>query len=207
VPDWSQPPAVSRLFQHADQWFRKGRAAVQEQLPCRQGCSHCCHGTFAVTVLDHIHIQRGMTLLPSATREEIAMRARTQASSMKTAFSRLTRSIYVDDWTDDELDHLVTRFSHLPCPALDEQGSCLIYTHRPMTCRMMGLPIEREGLVEGACDVQTSVPLIRIPDIVRREETELAKEEAELIAEWQTSTDQIGEELLLPYGFIDEPVA
>jgi hypothetical protein len=72
---------------------------------------------------------------------------------------------------------------------------------------MMGLPVEREGLVEGACDVQTSVPLIRISDIVRREETELAKKEAALIAEWQTNADQTGEELLLPYGFIDEPVA
>ena len=55
--------------------------------------------------------------------------------------------------------------------------------------------------------MQTSVPLIRISDIVRREETELAKKEAALIAEWQTNADQTGEELLLPYGFIDEPVA
>jgi Fe-S-cluster containining protein len=145
-----------------------------------------------------------MALLPSVTREGIAARARAQTSLMEIAFPRLTRSVSVDDWTDDELDHLVTCFGDLPCPALDEQGSCLIYAHRPVTCRMMGLPIQRGGLVEGACDVQTSVPLIRIPDIVRREETELAKEEAALIAEWQTGTDKIGEELLLPYGFTDE---
>ena len=207
MPDWPQSPAVARLFQRADQWFQQGRAAVHDQLPCRQGCSHCCHGTFAVTVLDHMHIQRGMALLPPITREEIATRARAQTSSMETAFPRLTRSGYIDDWADEELDHLVTRFSYLPCPALDQNGSCLIYAHRPMTCRMMGLPVEREGLVEGACDVQTSVPLIRISDIARREETELAKKEAALIAEWHTNADQTGEELLLPYGFIDEPVA
>ena len=155
MPDWPQSPAVARLFQRADQWFQQGRAAVHDQLPCRQGCSHCCHGTFAVTVLDHMHIQRGMALLPPVTREEIATRARAQTSSMETAFPRLTRSGYIDDWADEELDHLVTRFSYLPCPALDQNGSCLIYAHRPMTCRMMGLPVEREGLVEGACDVQT----------------------------------------------------
>ena len=63
----------------------------------------------------------------------------------------------------------------------------------------MGLPVESEGLVQGACDVQTSVPVIRISDALR-EEAELAEKEA--ASSPRQRTHRTGEELFLPYGFM-----
>lgn len=40
-----------------------------------------------------------------------------------------------------------------PCPALDpENGTCDLYEHRPMTCRVFGPPIRSEGGL-GVCEL------------------------------------------------------
>ena len=44
----------------------------------------------------------------------------------------------------DEKAAFFERAEHVPCPALDGSGSCLIYAHRPIVCRTFGLPL-REG--------------------------------------------------------------
>jgi hypothetical protein len=36
-----------------------------------------------------------------------------------------------------------------------------VYEFRPITCRTMGVPVESDGMVHGACNVQTAVPIIR----------------------------------------------
>lgn len=200
-------PDIHRLFRRAEQWFEEGRVALHEQIPCREGCTQCCHGVFAVTALDRIHMQQGLRLLPSATRDMIEEKAQAQASLIQKSFPRLMHLSCIDTLPDDEIDQLVAHFDQLPCPALDDRGSCLIYRHRPVTCRMMGLPVEHDGLVEGACDVQTSVPLVRLSDIARQRENDIAKEEAILLSECKTTTAETGEEFLLPYAFLGTPVA
>ena len=104
-------------------------------------------------------------------------------------------------------DDLVNQFSDLPCPALSSNGRCLVYAYRPLTCRMMGLPVESHGLVHGACEVQTFVPVIRLSEALRQEEDRLAETEAGLIDKQRQITSNDGEEVLLPYGFLSPSVA
>src|SRR5437016_5233709 len=145
--------ARRRLFQHAEGWFQRGQAALLESLPCRQGCTRCCHGPFAITLLDQLELQQGLKTLHPHIFDEIRARAQSQVATIEAAYPRLHESPYLDEWKESELDDLVTRFSDLPCPALSSDGRCLVYAFRPLTCRMMGLPIESDGLVHGACEV------------------------------------------------------
>lgn len=72
----------------------------------------------------------------------------------------------------------------------------------------MGIPVDEDGLVRGACEVQTSVPLIRLTPSFRREEHRLAELEATLLSVRKVESDapsQQGEEVMLPYGFLDQP--
>lgn len=64
----------------------------------------------------------------------------------------------------------------------------------------MGIPTEQEGITQGACEVQVSVPIVRLSLTQRAEEDELAQLEAESLAQYRTTAG--GEEVLLPYGFI-----
>ena len=196
--------ARQRLFRTAEQWFDRGRAALLDAIPCRRGCSRCCIGPFAITILDHHELQHGLAGLPSHQREEIASRASAQIANIEQRFPRLAASPYLDQWTSSDVDALVTAFADVPCPALDEDGSCLVYAHRPLTCRMMGLPTEMEGLAFGACEIQTSVPVVRMPASLHDDEDRIADEEAVQIERERERTNRPGEEMLLPYGFMPD---
>lgn len=82
---------------------------------------------------------------------------------------------------------------------------CSLYAHRPLTCRSMGLPARQGATINGACGVQTFVPIARLSAALEAEEQELAKREAiELTALPEVAAD--GEEILLPYGFLSDSV-
>jgi len=200
------PPAVlpSTLSHKTSRWFERATAALLGQVPCRAGCCRCCIGPFPVTILDRKNIERGLTELSPPRRQAIQQRARTQIASMEAAFPQLTASTFLDSWPDPLIEQLVEQFADLPCPALDSDGRCAIYAFRPLTCRSMGMPSEEAGTVEGACDIQTSLPIIRLSQALRREEEQLAGEEAEQLAALQQEQPTEGEELLLPYAFLPE---
>jgi len=200
------PPSDSRLAIHGEQWFVRARAALLGAVPCRKSCSRCCIGPFAITVLDADAIQRGLLTLPEPIRRDIVGRARLQADEFARAFPRLHEAPFVDEWPDEHMDQLAAQFADRPCPALDDGGACRIYPFRPLACRTMGIPIESNGLVTGACEVQTSVPLIRLSPTLREQEEALAGQEAAALAARCSTDSWRGTELWLASGFIrDRP--
>lgn len=193
-----------RLFANAERWFLRSRAALLDEIPCRVGCSRCCIGPFAITLLDAVELRRGMAELDAGTRRDIQRKAKEQISAIEREFPQLIQSPYLDGWTDDQLDGLADRFADLPCPALASDGICHLYQYRPMTCRTMGLPVDEQGFVQGACEVQTAVPIVRLPRALREQEDRLVEQEATEIALLRRSAQTAGEEMLLPYGLLPE---
>ena len=195
---------ISSIFDRADFWFLRARAALLGRIPCGKGCFHCCIGPFPITRLDTEELHRGIQLLPVAQREKIEENALRQTAAMEAAYPCLADNPILDDWPDSKTDEVIARFADWPCPALQE-GSCAVYEFRPVTCRTMGIPTNTEGMVNGACDVQTSVPVIRLPHSLRVEEDGLADQEARLLDTAKREGSLKGDELLLPYGFLPEP--
>ncbi len=204
--DSSSPPD-RRLFIQSEQWFHRVHAALLGTLPCRQGCSRCCIGPFAITILDVAELQRGLPTLPKQARLDIESRARAQIAAFEPAHPRLKATPFLDDWPDSEVDQLATEFAKFPCPALDANGSCRVYPFRPLACRTMGIPTETNGLVHGACGIQTSTPLIRPSRAVREQEERLAEQEAVEIERLREARPRSGEEVLLAYGFLADRAA
>lgn len=153
-------------------------------------------------MLDRAEIQRGLYRLPQSQRDRIEQRATEQAIAMETRYPRLKNSCVLDEWDDRLIDQLVTDFAEFPCPALQPDSSCGIYESRPITCRTMGIPSNEKGLVQGACEIQSAVPLIQLSRSLREEETTLAEKEALALTRYAQCNGQSGEELLLQYGFL-----
>lgn len=195
-------PDPAPLYLHTDRWFQRATAALLSEVPCRPGCSSCCIGPFPITILDIHMLQQGLDGLPPDRRHRIEQRAIEQTTAMEAAFPRLTHSDLLDQWSDLEIDRLVTTFGHHPCPALETDGRCGLYQHRPLVCRSMGIPIEDRGLAHGACEVQTFIPIVRLPSQFREEEDRLAQEEASSLEALRQATGSTGEEVFLPYGFL-----
>ena len=198
-------PLPLPLFQQAEQWFRRAHASLLSALPCGKGCCECCIGTFPITRLDALELQRGLERLPLLQRDTIVARARNQIALLETAYPALQLQNGLHKWSDSIIDEMVERFAHLPCPALDSDGTCGIYAFRPITCRMMGIPGESDGVVHGACAVQTAVPVIRLSPRLRADADRVAEQEAVALSILNQAQPEAGDELLLPYGFVSDP--
>ena len=190
------------LYQKTDHWFQRASATLLGEVPCRLGCTSCCIGPFPITLLDIDTLQQGLAALPADHRNRIEQRAIEQTAAMETAFPQLDQSDLLDNWSDQDIDRLVTAFHHQPCPALETDGRCGVYHHRPLACRSMGIPTEDRGLAHGACEVQTFIPILRLPYAFREEEHRLAQEEAASLDALRLATGSTGEEVFLPYGFL-----
>jgi hypothetical protein len=66
----------------------------------------------------------------------------------------------------------------------------------------MGIPNEVGGLVQGACSVQTAVPIVRLSPFFRAEENQLAEQEMVELAILNRDRPDNGDEIWLPYGFL-----
>lgn len=193
------------LFEKTARWFERSAASLLGNLPCGLGCSGCCVGLFSVTILDRQEIQRGFRSLPEEPLKRIERTAAEQVAALRVTAPRLNTNCFIDKWAEEEIDRLVQRFERWPCPALEPDGSCGLYEFRPLVCRSMGVPEDDGVLVNGACAVQTTVPLIRLSKIFRDEENHLAGMEAVEIEALRLRAGFIGEELFLPYAFIRDP--
>jgi len=121
---------------------------------------------------------------------------------MEIRYPRLKGSCILDEWDDALVERLVTEFAEVPCPALQSDGSCGIYESRPLTCRTMGLPTQEQGLVQGACEIQTFIPVRRLSSAIREQEQQLARQEAMALDQLRQQHKIVGEELLVTYGFV-----
>ncbi|MBX3303699.1 MAG: YkgJ family cysteine cluster protein [Nitrospira sp.] len=194
----------SSLFRKTAHWFERAKAFLLDNLPCCQGCSHCCIGLFPVTLLDWQEIQRGLASCPANDRKRMEGIAREQVNQLRVAAPRLITNQFVDQWSDEEMDRVIERFNSLPCPALESDGRCSVYEFRPLVCRSMGIPPDDGLRVTGACAVQNAVPLLRLSKSLREEENVFAEMEARQLDRLRMSLRSQGEELLLPYAFLSE---
>jgi Fe-S-cluster containining protein len=203
-----QPPTpshVKTLARKTDDWFRRARAALLSQVLCHPRCSVCCIGLFPITRLDVRLLQEGLAHLSTDQRTRISGRAAQQVAALETAYPQLRVSSSVDGWSDADLDEAVEAFHDVPCPALEDNGLCSLYAHRPLICRSMGIPERQDTMINGACGVQTFVAVTRLSASLEAEADDLAKREAiELAALPEVAAE--GEEILLPYGFLTSSV-
>ncbi len=195
-------PRQAPLAQKTDRWFQRASAALLGEVPCRLGCTSCCIGPFPITILDVQILQEGLAGLPATQRTRIEQRAIEQTAAMEIAFPQLTTTELLDEWSDQEIDRLATAFHQHPCPALEANGGCGLYEHRPLVCRSMGIPTERDGLAQGACEVQIFIPILRLSSSFREEEARLLQEESAALDALRLATGSAGEEVFLPYGFL-----
>ncbi|BCA54888.1 hypothetical protein W02_20280 [Nitrospira sp. KM1] len=192
----------SALPQKTDDWFHRVSALHLGQVPCQAGCSACCIGTFPITLLDVRSLREGLTRLPATRRERIEETAQIQRSLLAATYPTLSDNPFVDSWSDENIDQLVEQYGHLRCPALGDDDLCSLYEFRPLACRSMGIPIEQDGAVAGACHVQTFVPITRMTTVLRTEEATLARQEGKALELERKATGAGGDEVLLPYGFL-----
>ncbi len=133
------------LAEAADRIFERVKTEFPDELTCRVGCSDCCHAVFDVTLVEALYLNHYFNrLYGEAVRAPLLEKAnradRTVFKIKRDAKKRLDKGAR-------EEDLLVTMAAErVRCPLLNERNQCDLYDHRPITCRLYGVPTEIGGL-------------------------------------------------------------
>ena len=128
-----------RILDRADAWYRGVKDQFPDRVPCARGCRDCCIGLFDVTLADRDLLREGLKQADPAVRRDIEARAAEVLAKLREARPDLGETL--DGWESDEIDDLCDAVGDVECPVLGPQGECRLYDHRPLTCRLSGVPV------------------------------------------------------------------
>lgn len=126
-----------QLLAAVDAWFARCQSLPGGGTGCR-GCAECCRGLFDITLLDATMLRQGFDCLPEETREQVLERVRPILDRLQARFPGFAQPYLLTGLPVEQFP--LSGEEETPCPLLDAAGRCLLYEHRPLTCRLYGLP-------------------------------------------------------------------
>lgn len=133
------------LLREVDRWFAGCLRRHGGLIECHNGCSACCRGLFDITLLDALHLRRGFELLPDDVRRGVRLKARARLDDLASRWPAFNAPWTLNRIPEEEWDEMMPEEDETPCPLLSDRGACLVYEHRPMTCRLNGIPLIDAG--------------------------------------------------------------
>jgi Fe-S-cluster containining protein len=131
----------SALLASVDKWFAACVARAGSEISCKTGCSECCRALFDITLLDAIFLKSGFDRLNAEIKAGVLARANTRLLSIQALWPDFEAPYILNYRPELEWEILMPDEDETPCPLLAEDGTCLVYDFRPMTCRLHGLPL------------------------------------------------------------------
>ncbi len=147
------PTGDHELIRIMDAALADAASRSRPWLACRPGCSQCCHGVFRISALDAERLREGLRQADPAVADRIRRRVQASVAALTPGFpgDPITGELYEDE---DSLEAFEDFANEAACPVLDPgTGTCDLYAHRPMTCRVFGPPVRTEEGGFGVCEL------------------------------------------------------
>lgn len=142
------------LLGEVDGWFAACLSRYPDLIACHQGCSACCRGLFDITLLDALCLKRGFDRLPLSVQQAAQVKAVGPLVQLSEQWPEFVRPWILNHIPEQEWDEMMPEDDERPCALLSDDGACLVYAQRPMTCRLNGIPLidlSGEGLFDDWC--------------------------------------------------------
>ncbi|WP_298067525.1 YkgJ family cysteine cluster protein [uncultured Mailhella sp.] len=160
-----------RLAAQADQLFNRVREQYPAEVACKSGCSECCHAAFDLSLVEAMALNRAFNReFDFGIRRSAVLQAASDADRQLTRLKHHYFKQAQQGVSDEEIFTEAAK-ERVRCPLLGLDDTCLLYEHRPITCRLYGVPtvIHGKAHVCGQCHFQKgasypTVALDRIQD-------------------------------------------
>ena len=119
--------------------FARVKKEYPENVTCEIKCADCCHALFDLTLIESIYINhyfnRQFAGAPREALIEKANKADRQVHKLKHAAVKAQKGGKSEQEVIGEM-----AAQRIRCPLLNEKDQCEMYAHRPITCRLYGIP-------------------------------------------------------------------
>ena len=159
------------LLREVDRWFSGCIRRHGDRIACSRGCSACCRGLFDITILDALYLKSGIDALPEAVQHSLRMKASDRLASLTARNPAFVEPWILNRIPEEEWEELMPEAEETPCLLLGEDGTCLVYGQRPMTCRLNGIPLfdtSGEAIMDEWCTLNfRGVDVAALPEDIR----------------------------------------
>jgi len=135
------------LFQSYELLADKAEAAFQKMqkehgscMKCEPHCADCCHAVFGLFLIEAGYLREQFDRLADEEKGAALLRCERAEKSLE----RLQNMLKTHEG-DPQMQAYVMSRERIPCPLLNEQQDCILYAHRPITCRVYGIPTKIRG--------------------------------------------------------------
>ena len=171
-------PELEAIFQEyeqraaqTDMLFNRVKEQFPEEVTCSSGCSSCCHASFDLTLVEAMALNRAFNKEFSfGIRRTAVLEAANEADRQLTRLKHHYYKQAKQGMSDEEILVEAAK-ERVRCPLLGLDQTCLLYEHRPITCRIYGVPTSIHGKAHvcGHCNFKKggaypTVALDRIQD-------------------------------------------
>jgi Fe-S-cluster containining protein len=136
--------SLSRSFEllvdKADEAFRQAKDLHGFRMACELHCSDCCHAVFGLFLIEAANLKKHFDELDTEKKKEILLRCNETERGLKRLEKKLERH-----GEDLETQTWILARERIRCPLLDKNNECVLYAHRPITCRVYGIPTRIQG--------------------------------------------------------------
>lgn len=133
------------LVEVIDTIFGRVKKECGDLVSCKTGCSDCCNALFDLTLIEAMYINHCFNgKVAGKAREEIIEKA--NRADRKTY--KIKREAYkMHEKGENEVKILASvGAERVRCPLLNREELCDLYSCRPITCRLYGIPTAIQGM-------------------------------------------------------------
>jgi len=129
------------LLAEVDAWFARCMEAFPAEIACRSGCSECCRGLFDITLLDACYLKYGFDRLDAQVQAAVRTKAIARLHELQLLWPDFREPYTLNYRPEEEWEALMPEDDETSCPLVGNDGRCILYNFRPMTCRLNGIPL------------------------------------------------------------------
>ncbi len=133
------------LVEKIDAVFEKVKADYPEEVKCKEKCADCCSALFDLTLVEALHINhRFLKKFTGEMKKEILEKANKSDRKIHVIKKQTQKDIKNKMSEVEILSKMAVQ--RVRCPFLNEDDKCDLYEHRPITCRIYGIPTSSNGM-------------------------------------------------------------
>jgi Fe-S-cluster containining protein len=123
--------------------------SVQQQFSdcvnCKQGCADCCHALFDLSLVEALYINhRFFEKINGPEKEAILDVANKIDRNIYRLKRKMAKSVESGEKTEEQVLFEMAA-ERIRCPLLNSSNRCELYSDRPVTCRIYGIPTAIDG--------------------------------------------------------------